>query len=204
MLVYGRNVAERVLKDNKNFKKVRKIYVEKNYYNDTDKGGAFYIFDFGKYLEVQGIETPDVVLIAIKPEMVSVFTEDITSVNMTYLKQLVAGIRKALPTTIIGLVPQYASSLASPETWTNTSTMVDEVTRYVASSGDNRLKVIPAWLHMCREFGTASFANNSSIRTVSSNDQLFEDTILDPLEYTLSENAKIELANSLTAFIMNI
>ena len=179
-------------------------YVEKNYYNDTDKGGAFYIFDFGKYLELQGIETPDVVLIAIKPEMVSVFTEDITSVNMTYLKQLVAGIRKALPTTIIGLVPQYASSLASPETWTNTSTMVDEVTRYVASSGDNRLKVIPAWLHMCREFGTASFANNSSIRTVSSNDQLFEDTILDPLEYNLSENAKIELANSLTAFIMNI
>lgn len=32
MLVYGRNVAERVLKDDKNFKKVRKIYVEKNYY----------------------------------------------------------------------------------------------------------------------------------------------------------------------------
>ena len=32
MLVYGRNVAERILKDEKNMKKVRKIYVEKNYY----------------------------------------------------------------------------------------------------------------------------------------------------------------------------
>ena len=32
MLVYGRNVAERILKDEKNLKKVRKIYVEKNYY----------------------------------------------------------------------------------------------------------------------------------------------------------------------------
>lgn len=32
MLVYGRNVAERILKDEKKLKKVRKIYVEKNYY----------------------------------------------------------------------------------------------------------------------------------------------------------------------------
>ena len=32
MLVYGRNVAERVLKDEKNLKRVRKIYVERNYY----------------------------------------------------------------------------------------------------------------------------------------------------------------------------
>ena len=36
MLVYGRNVAERVLKDDKNFKKVRKIYVEKNYYEKNE------------------------------------------------------------------------------------------------------------------------------------------------------------------------
>lgn len=36
MLVYGRNVAERVLKDDKKFKKVRKIYVEKNYYEKNE------------------------------------------------------------------------------------------------------------------------------------------------------------------------
>lgn len=36
MLVYGRNVAERILKDDKNFKKVRKIYVEKNYYEKNE------------------------------------------------------------------------------------------------------------------------------------------------------------------------
>ena len=36
MLVYGRNVTERVLKDDKNFKKVRKIYVEKNYYEKNE------------------------------------------------------------------------------------------------------------------------------------------------------------------------
>ena len=36
MLVYGRNVAERILKDEKNFKKVRKIYVEKNYYEKNE------------------------------------------------------------------------------------------------------------------------------------------------------------------------
>lgn len=36
MLVYGRNVAERILKDEKNMKKVRKIYVEKNYYEKNE------------------------------------------------------------------------------------------------------------------------------------------------------------------------
>ena len=36
MLVYGRNVAERILKDEKNLKKVRKIYVEKNYYEKNE------------------------------------------------------------------------------------------------------------------------------------------------------------------------
>ena len=49
-------------------------YIEKNYYNDSDKNGAFYIFDFAKYLEVQGIETPDVVIIAIKPELAKAYT----------------------------------------------------------------------------------------------------------------------------------
>ena len=36
MLVYGRNVAERILKDEKDMKKVRKIYVEKNYYEKNE------------------------------------------------------------------------------------------------------------------------------------------------------------------------
>lgn len=173
-------------------------YIEKNYYNDNDKSGAFYIFDFAKYLEVQGIDTPDVVIIAIKPELVNVFTEDIVSTNMTYLKQLVSGIRKALPNAYIGLVPQYAISTAYPSVWENTYKMVEETNAYVAASKDDKLKVISSWMHMCREFGTDGFVNNVD------NDQLYEETVEDPLDNNLSENAKIELANSLTAFIMNI
>ena len=173
-------------------------YVEKNYYNDTDKNGAFYIFDFAKYMEVQGIETPDVVLIAIKPELVNVFTDDIVSTNMNYLRQLVSGIRTALPNAYIGLVPQYAISTAYPDIWENTYKMIEEANNYVSTSKDDKLKVIPSWLHMCREFGTADFVNNVD------NDQLFEEVVEDPLNNTLSEDAKIELANSLTAFIMNI
>ena len=173
-------------------------YIEKNYYNDNDKSGAFYIFDFAKYLEVQGIDTPDVVIIAIKPELVNVFTEDIVSTNMTYLKQLVSGIRKALPNAYIGLVPQYAISTAYQSVWENTYKMVEETNAYVAASKDDKLKVISSWMHMCREFGTDGFVNNVD------NDQLYEETVEDPLDNNLSENAKIELANSLTAFIMNI
>lgn len=172
-------------------------YIEKNYYNDTDKNGAFYIFDFAKYLEVQGIETPDVVVIAIKPELSKLFTEDIVSTNMTYLKQLVSGIRKALPDTTIALIPQYASSTTYPEIWESTYKMIEETVTYVSSLQDDKIKVLSSWLHMCREFGT-EFDKDLT------NSQLYEKTVKNSLDNALSDNAKLELANSIVAFIMNI
>lgn len=159
-------------------------YIEKNYYNDTDKTGAFYIFDFAKYLEVQGIETPDVVVIAIKPELSQVFTDDVVSTNMQYLKQMVAGIRAALPDAYIALIPQYAISTKYSDTWELTSTMVTNTVDYVSKLKDTKVKVVSSWLHMCREFGTES--STDSLNTV------------------LSDSAKLELANSITAFILNI
>lgn len=159
-------------------------YIEKNYYNDTDKTGAFYIFDFAKYLEVQGIETPDVVVIAIKPELSEVFTDDVVSTNMQYLKQMVAGIRAALPDAYIALIPQYAISTKYSDTWELTSTMITNTVDYVSKLKDTKVKVVSSWLHMCREFGTES--STDSLNTV------------------LSDSAKLELANSITAFILNI
>lgn len=173
-------------------------YIEKNYYNDSNKNGAFYIFDFAKYLELQGIETPDIITIAIKPEMVKVFTEDIVSTNMKYLKQLVNSIRRALPDTYIALIPQYGISTAYPEIWETTYKMIEETVTYVTVLKDSKIKVISSWLHMCREFGTDGFTKDIN------NDQLYNEYIDDPLDNTLTENAKIELANSITAFIMNI
>lgn len=172
-------------------------YVEKNYYNDTDKSGAFYIFDFAKYLEVQGIETPDVVVIAIKPELSKIFTEDVVSTNMIYLKQLVSGIRSALPNTYIALIPQYAISTTYPDIWELTSTMVSDTVDYVSKLNDSKIKVVSSWLHMCREFGTEYTKDLT-------NSQLYESYIKNSLDNTLSDNAKLELANSIVAFIMNI
>ena len=159
-------------------------YIEKNYYNDTDKTGAFYIFDFSRYLEVQGIETPDVVVIAIKPELSEVFTDDVVSTNMQYLKQMVAGIRAALPDAYIALIPQYAISTKYSDTWESTSAMITNTVDYVSKLRDPKVKVVSSWLHMCREFGTES--STDSLNTV------------------LSDSAKLELANSITAFILNI
>lgn len=172
-------------------------YIEKNYYNDSDKNGAFYIFDFAKYLEVQGIENPDVIVIAIKPELVSIFTEDIVSTNMLYMKQLVNGIRSALPDTYIAIIPQYGSCTMYEDMWKTTSKMVDETIKYVKDLNDDKIKVLSAWLHMNREFGTEYTQNID-------NAQLYGEYVIDQTDDKLSEAAKIELANAITAFILNI
>ena len=174
-------------------------YAEKSYYSDTDKNGAFYIFDFAKYLEVQGIETPDVVVIALKPEMATVAnSENVVSFNMTYLKQLVSGIRTALPNVTIALIPQYGISTSYPELWKNTYKMVEETNTYVKGLKDNKIKVLSSWLHMCRETSNAAFVESLN------NSQLYENIAKDYLTDKLSETAKVELANTIVSFIMNI
>lgn len=172
-------------------------YEEKSYYTDNDKSGAFYIFDFAKYLEVQGIETPDVVVIALKPELSKVFTENAVSTNIIYMRQLVSGIREALPDAYIALIPQYASSTTYPDIWESMSAMVMNTIDYVSSLDDDKVKIVSSWLHMCREFGTEYDQDLT-------NSQLYEKYVKDSLDNTLSDNAKLELANSIVAFIMNI
>lgn len=169
-------------------------YLEKSYYTDNDKTGEFYIFDFAKYIEVQGIAEPDVVVIGVKPELVNSFTGDIVSTNMIYMKQLVNGIRTALPNAYIALVPQYGSCTIYDNNWKTISTIIDETIKYVDKLNDEKIKVISAWLHMNRELGTNFVANTK-------NPELYEE---DPDNIGLSERAKIELANSIAAFIMNI
>lgn len=182
-------------------------YTEKSYYSDSDKNGAFYIFDFAKYLEVQGIENPDVIIIAIKPESMSLVTEDIVSANMMSMKQLITGIRSALPDTYIGIIPQYGACTIYEDMWKITYKMITETIDYIKDLGDDKIKVISAWLHMNREFGTEYICTNSSARMalpdVSIN-QLYQEVENNQTTDKLSEVAKIELANAITAFIMNI
>lgn len=172
-------------------------YLEKTYYNDTDKNGAFYIFDFAKYMEFQGIPTPDVVILAIKPELVNAFTEDIVSTNLIYMKQLVSGIRAALPNSYIALIPQYGACTVYNDTWEITSKFITETIQYIEELNDDKIKVLSAWIHMNREFGTEFISSTE-------NSQLYMEPINTPLDNKLSERAKIELANSIVAFIMNI
>lgn len=174
-------------------------YAEKSYYTDTDKNGSFYIFDFANYLESQGIETPDVVVIALKPEMaMAAYSENPVSFNMQYLKQLVSGIRSALPNTTIALIPEYGISTVYPELWEKTYKMVEETVSYVNGLKDKKIKVISAWLHMCRESSNAEFYASSK------NSQLYENTAKKYLTDKLSETGKIELANSIVSFILNM
>lgn len=172
-------------------------YDEDNYYESNDKTKQFYIFDFANYMEVQGIETPDVVIIAIKPELSSIYTENIVSTNMKYMQQMISGIREALPDTYIGIVPQYGACPVYDKMWETTSDMITETIAYIDRLEDDKIKIIPAWLHMNREFGTVYNIDTE-------NTQLYEEKVINQLDDRLSETAKIQLANSIVSFIMNI
>lgn len=172
-------------------------FEEKTYYTDDNKDGEFYIFDFANYLQVQEIETPDIVVIAIKPEMMGAFTDGVVDANMRYMQKLVAGIRAALPDAYIALVPQYGACTAYANNWEIMTEMISRTIKYVEDLRDDRVKVLSAWIHMNREFGTQFVVNED-------HDQLYEINVEDPLNCKLSESAKIELANAITAFIMNI
>lgn len=173
-------------------------YIENSYYKSNNKTGEFFIFDFANYMETKQIETPDVVIIAIKPELASIYAKDsIVSTNMKYMQQMITGIRKALPDTYIGIVPQYGACPVYNKMWDTTSGMITETIAYVNKLQDEKIKVIPAWLHMNRELGTVY---NQDIE----NTQLYEEKVTYQLDDQLSEIAKIQLANSIVSFILNI
>ena len=167
-------------------------YLEKSYYTDNNKDGEFYIFDFAKYMEVQGIETPTIVIITVKPETIREFTEDIVGANMLYMKQLISGIREVLPSTKIAIVPQYGMCTMDDDMWNISSKIIEETIKYVNSLEDEKIKVLSSWLHMNREFGT-NFVKNIK------NNQLYEYDS----DNKLSDIAKVELANSIVSYIMN-
>ena len=66
--------------------------------------------------------------------------------------------------------------------------------KFVDGLKDDKIKVLSAWLQMNRELGT-TFTKNKV------NTQLYN---IDSSAVKLSETAKVELANAISAFIMNI
>ena len=113
---------------------------------------------------------------------------------MLYMKQLINGIRTALPNAYIALIPQYGACTVYDDKWNVTSKMISETIKFVDGLEDEKIKVLSAWLHMNRELGTEFDQNklNTQLYAVNSSN------------IKLSEIAKIELANAISAFIMNI
>ena len=87
----------------------------------------------------------------------------------------------------------FAISLNSDK-WKTTSKIISETIKFVDGLKDDKIKVLSAWLHMNRELGTAFTKNRV-------NTQLYN---IDSSAVKLSERAKVELANAVSAFIMNI
>lgn len=167
-------------------------YTEKSYYSDSNKNGAFYIFDFSAYLEVQGIEDPDIITISIDPASSLVFTENNVSVNMNALRQMIESIRLALPNVIIGIVPQYGMNINDKEKWEKSYMMILEIIEYVRSLADANVKVIPTWIHQCRDFAYSADQDPENNTIYSYNNT-----------NAPTELSKYQYANSVSAFIMN-
>ena len=168
---------------------------EKSYYTDSNKNGNFYIFDFAKYLEVQAIKTPDIVVISIGAENTFKFDENGISSCINNLKQMIIGIKNALPDVIVAVVPQYGLSKKDKKYWTLGAEFIKQVQEYVSKLGsENSVYIVPVWCHQNREFTYTSTKTNVDNYTINT---LTQESILD-------NTGLQEYANVLAAFIMNV
>ena len=167
---------------------------EKSYYTDSNKNGNFYIFDFSKYLEVQAIKTPDIVTISIGAENTFKLDQNGISSCMTNLKQMVSGIKSALPEATIAIIPQYGLSKKDTNYWELGAEIIKQVQEYVNELGaESNVYIVPVWCHQNREFNytTETVTDDYTVNTLTS-------------ESILDSAGLQEYANVLAAFIMNL
>ena len=113
---------------------------------------------------------------------------------MTNLKQMVSGIKSALPEATIAIVPQYGLSKKDTNYWELGAEIIKQVQEYVNELGaESNVYIVPVWCHQNREFNytTETVTDDYTINTLTS-------------ESILDSAGLQEYANVLAAFIMNL
>ena len=136
--------------------------LEKNYTTDIDKTGNFYIFDLQSYLTTNSFSTPDVITLAmsvndIANDMGAFATEaDFIAAMMVYVDIFVTKVNEVDPNIKIGISPNllYPNSYYFNISRKTAITYLEKVMAFVEANKVlyPNLYVIPAWLHISREF----------------------------------------------------
>ena len=128
--------------------------LEKNYSDDTDKTGDFYIFNFKKYLEQYCYnQAPDIVTIGLGTNDVWKYG---TNEIINYLKNIKFMINRILevnPNCKIGLVPPPATATSSKAFYEGFGKLIEETLKKYYSEWNNiKDLIIPVWQHMNRDY----------------------------------------------------
>ena len=143
--------------------------LEKNYKNDSDKAGDFYIFNFRKYLEMHcDNNIPDIVTIGLGTNDVWKYGTDEINNYLNNIRFMIDRILEVNPQCKIGLIPQPSTATSSGAFSSGFGKLIEETLKKYNSEWNNiKNLIIPAWQHMNRDYifpanKTEDLAFNSS------------------------------------------
>ncbi|RYF26600.1 MAG: hypothetical protein EOO42_01160 [Flavobacteriales bacterium] len=157
---------------------------ELSYQEDADKTGNFYIFDYGNYLSVQGIQPPNIITIALGTNDWQEFTSGgvgsyAMGQSVEALEIMLTKMLEATPsTTKIIVVPANALSISRAEWETYFFPLMETVTTMIEYKfGADRVSLCAIYAHASR-WGcyqattpeTFLSGNNNTVVTTRSND----------------------------------
>ncbi len=125
---------------------------ELSYADDSDKTGTFYIFDIEHYLSSHGVETPDIITIALSTNDIN-RDEDALEMCKFNMQLMVSRIRQQLPNTKIGIVPSPSWGFGNSNFKSKVVQWIEECISIIENMNDDKVFIIPVWCHMNKEWG---------------------------------------------------
>lgn len=146
---------------------------ELSYEEDTDKSGDFYIFDMEHYLSSHGVETPDIITIALSTNDINRDSDALEMCKFN-MQLMVSRIREQLPNAKIGIVPSPAWGFGNATFKSKVVQWIEECITIINNLDDDKVFIIPVWCHMNKEWGfpignvsDLSNINNSKVGSIS-------------------------------------
>lgn len=171
---------------------------ELSYYEDSDKTGDFYIFDFDFYLTQHGLQEPDIVTIALGTNDINkAYVYNITGLESCRLglEIMVKRIKEARPNIKVAIVPAPAWGNT---TWdTNVSAWIENCIKDIETFALTDVYIVPVWAHMNRIF---IFPHTST--TVTSTSKEIKNINSDAVHFDTP--GRKQYANVMTSWIVNM
>lgn len=177
---------------------------EFSYADDTNKTGDFYIFDYAYYLSSNGLDTPDVITIALGTNDILNYpsNESVSGCKLA-LEIMIKQIKTAFPNMKIGIVPStgWLNVTAKNTVWINQvatwiETCMTDIKTYQQTY--NNIYVVPIWCHINRKFNWV-YSSQSDLSSVN---QSQKSLLGDNIHY--GDLGKAEYVNAMASWMMNV